>query len=89
MVIPRIDLDEFGGWAALSGSGRRLLDIGAPIAGLSREAKYFKMFFPFMWPISKLVTLPGITIDYETFVYQAEIDEWMENLERIGAKAIT
>lgn len=55
---------------------------------LSPDAKYFKMFAPFMRQVSRLVTLKSIAIAYETYVYQMDLNDWMENLERTGAKRL-
>jgi hypothetical protein len=48
-------------------SGSDLADYCSP------ESTFFKMFKPFMSPVSRIQRLEGITIAEETFVYQAEV----------------
>jgi hypothetical protein len=55
---------------------------------LSPNAKYFKMYAPFMRQMSSLIGLHGVTIAYETYVYQMEPNDWEENLEGIGASRL-
>jgi hypothetical protein len=55
---------------------------------LSLDAKYFKMFAPFMRQVSKFVPLNGIAIAYETYVYQTDLNDWIENLEGMGARRL-
>ena len=55
---------------------------------LSPNSKYFKMFAPFMRQVSRIVALKGFAIAYETYVYQMDLNDWMENLERMGARRL-
>ena len=55
---------------------------------LSAESKYFKIFAPFMRPISNLVRHGAVTIAQETYVYEGTADEWLANMEAIGCKRV-
>jgi hypothetical protein len=59
-------------------SGSDLADYCSP------ESTFFKMFKPFMSPVSRIQRLEGITIAEETFVYQAEARDWANHMETLG-----
>lgn len=51
---------------------------------LSADSKYFKMFAPFMRPLSRLQRIGQITLASETFAYQVDSDEYIPHLDTIG-----
>jgi hypothetical protein len=55
---------------------------------LSCDAKYFRIFSPFMWPTSRFVQLNDITVAYETYVFQWTPEEWEANLESVCARRL-
>jgi hypothetical protein len=56
---------------------------------LSAESRYFKIFSPFMHPVSFIAAAGGLKIARETYVFAHEIDRWAENLEAIGGRRLT
>jgi hypothetical protein len=55
---------------------------------LSRESKFFSLFAPFMRPIWILERIKQITIARETYVFEAELDEWLRQIESVGGKRL-
>jgi hypothetical protein len=51
---------------------------------LSPMPTFFKMFQPFMHPVSRMERLGAVTISKETFVYEVELEQWEEHLESLG-----
>lgn len=51
---------------------------------LGIDSKFFRMFRPFMRPISQFHRFQGFTFARETFVYMMNDDEWSGNLEKLG-----
>jgi hypothetical protein len=51
---------------------------------LSPESKFFKMFSPFMHPVSRFKKLGTITLASETYMYEVGLPEWMAHLESLG-----
>ena len=51
---------------------------------LSTDAKYFKMFDPFMHPVSTFVRLGDMTLARETVAYEVELDRWIAHMNTIG-----
>jgi hypothetical protein len=49
---------------------------------------FFKMFKPFMQPVTRLEQLGKITIGKETFVYEVELEEWSRHMESLGCKRV-
>jgi hypothetical protein len=51
----------------------------------SADSVYFKMFKPFLHPVTRFERLGDVTIAKETFVYEVGIDDWGSHLESLGA----
>ena len=51
---------------------------------LGADPKFFKMFSPFMHPVSKFVGCEGITVARETYVYEVDTDEWITHMDSLG-----
>jgi hypothetical protein len=64
-------------------SGSDLVDYCSP------ESTFFKMFRPFMSPVSRIQRLEGITIAEETFVYQVEVRDWANHIQALTATKTT
>ncbi len=50
----------------------------------SAEPRFFKMFVPFMHPVSRLTSCGNITVARETYVYEVNTHEWIEHMGSLG-----
>lgn len=55
---------------------------------LSPKSRYFKVFAPFMHPISDPVRHGALTIARETYVFEGAADELLAHMEAIGCKRV-
>jgi hypothetical protein len=51
---------------------------------LSSESKYFKMFRPFMRPLSRLQRVGHVTVARDTYAYEFDSEDYLSHLEAIG-----
>ena len=51
----------------------------------SADSLYFRMFKPFMHPVTRFARLGDMTIAKETFVYEVELGDWGRHMESLGA----
>jgi hypothetical protein len=51
---------------------------------LSSDSRYFKMFRPFMRPLSRFQWLGHVTVARDTYAYEVDSDEYLAHLETIG-----
>jgi hypothetical protein len=51
---------------------------------VSTESRYFKMFSPFMLPISDYDRFAAFTLARETYVYTTEMGDWFEHMSGLG-----
>jgi len=51
---------------------------------LSAESKFFKMFTPFMHPVSRFERFGNVTIAAETYVYELELRQWFVSMQEVG-----
>jgi hypothetical protein len=51
---------------------------------LSTGSKYFRMFTPFMHPISRIEVFGDFAVARETYIYQIESKAWLAHMESLG-----
>jgi len=51
---------------------------------LSPDSTFFKLFKPFMSPVSRLTKCKTATIARETYVYEVDTDKWVAHLSSLG-----
>jgi hypothetical protein len=52
----------------------------------SPESLLFKTVKPFMYPLTRIVSLKDVTIAKERFVYQVELGDWSNQMESLGLR---
>lgn len=51
---------------------------------LSPDSRFFKLFKPFLYPVTRIVRCDAATVARETYVYEVDTEEWVANVDSLG-----